>query len=293
VKYRLALFLLLIFAGAYYWLKRPGGEAPAITIPAPVEAPTPPPSFVPKRLDTPRKGANTVLVPSPNAEVYKKLVPYRAIDGLAVAYGDVILGQLDEDAPDEGFHQPEAVRLWEEREIPYGIATTLPNPGRITDAITYLTKATNLVFVPLTDQHDGIVFEPGTENCLSALGKTGGRQPIRLSANCGRTEILHEILHALGFVHEHSRPDRDQYVEVLWKNVDAKYQDQFRAVPAALDDPSRGTPFDFESIMLYPSNLFGKEKGLETLRGRNGQQLSPTRERLSAGDLRRIRDSYR
>jgi hypothetical protein len=214
---------------------------------------------------------------------------------MAVAFGDVILGAVLDGAPEEGFHEPEPIRLWDEREIPYGIATTLPNPGRVEDAIQYLTKNTNLVFVPLTDQtKDAIVFEPGSAHCLSALGKTGGRQPIRLASDCGRTEILHEILHALGFLHEHSRPDRDQYVEVVWDNVDEKFRDQFRAAPPSLDDPSRGTPFDFGSVMLYPPNLFAKRPGLVTLRPREGKPpIHPVRDGLSPADIRRIREVYR
>jgi hypothetical protein len=225
--------------------------------------------------------------------MYRKYVPFRVVDGMAVAYGDILLGAVEEGTPEEGFHEPGPIRLWEEREIPYGIATSLPQPERVEDALRYLAKHTPLVFVPLIDQPDGIVFEPGKEHCLSALGKTGGRQPIRLAPDCGRTEVLHEILHALGFLHEHSRHDRDRYVEVLWDNIDPRFRDQFRVAPETLDDPARGTPFDANSVMLYPPTLFAKAPGLVTLRSRSDRPIAPVRDGLSRGDVQRIRDVYR
>lgn len=32
-------------------------------------------------------------------------------------------------------------------------------------------------------------------------------------------EITHEVMHTLGFSHEHTRPDRDRYVTILWDNI--------------------------------------------------------------------------
>ena len=45
--------------------------------------------------------------------------------------------------------------------------------------------------------------------------------PATLGSTC-RTHriVLHLICHALGMWHEHSRPDRDLYVEILKENVD-------------------------------------------------------------------------
>lgn len=296
MRSRYALVILVLVAGAYFWL---GRHAPTADGVATESAPVPP-----KRAPTVSSGEKPrpvrvapkvpALEKAPD-EAYHRYVPFHVVDGMAVAFGDVILGAVQDGTPERGLHEPDPIRLWDDREIPYGIATTLPNPARVDDALRYLMKHTSLVFVPLTEQtKDAIIFEPGTELCLSALGKTGGRQPIRLAADCGRTEILHEVLHALGFIHEHSRPDRDQYVEVVWDNVDAKFRDQFRAAPTSMDDPSRGTPFDFSSVMLYPPNLFGKQRGSITLRSREGKpEIQPVRDGLSPGDIRRIREVYR
>ena len=55
------------------------------------------------------------------------------------------------------------------------------------------------------------------------MGRVGGEQLLSLGMFCSllwdRGNIFHELLHALGFYHEHTRPDRDDHVEVQWQNI--------------------------------------------------------------------------
>ncbi|CAG0920726.1 unnamed protein product [Notodromas monacha] len=62
--------------------------------------------------------------------------------------------------------------------------------------------------------------------------------------------LLHEVLHGLGFGHEHARHDRDNFIKIIWSNVPEGKRLQFKKLPAKLY-PVHG-PYDFYSIMHYP-----------------------------------------
>ena len=50
----------------------------------------------------------------------------------------------------------------------------------------------------------------------------GGPQVIGLGPHCYDQVglVFHEIMHAVGFYHEHNRPDRDNFVTVIWDNIE-------------------------------------------------------------------------
>lgn len=58
--------------------------------------------------------------------------------------------------------------------------------------------------------------------CFSFIGRvkqTNG-QELSIGTNCAvLSVIVHEVLHALGFIHEHTRLDRDNYVIINETNI--------------------------------------------------------------------------
>ena len=66
--------------------------------------------------------------------------------------------------------------------------------------------------------------------------------------------VAHEIGHALGFIHEHQRPDRDEYVTINYDNIEPgeSYYFQRRYWNGYL---TTGVPYDYSSIMHYRLNV--------------------------------------
>lgn len=81
-------------------------------------------------------------------------------------------------------------------------------------------------------------------------------QPINYDPLCySYGTIQHEMYHALGFYHEQSRTDRDDYVTILYDNIDLMYWPDF----AKYEDDvitGFGEPYDYTSVMHYPRNAF-------------------------------------
>lgn len=54
----------------------------------------------------------------------------------------------------------------------------------------------------------------------SFVGKRNRGQKVNLSLGCNVLgTVLHELMHLLGFVHEHASPDRDEYVLLNKDNI--------------------------------------------------------------------------
>lgn len=225
----------------------------------------------------------------PNNQVYFEVIE----GGYAITQGDILLGMVPKDKKGlkSGISQPKKTLLWPTNIIPYTITGDVANPQPILDAMDYFNDNTSVRFVPAEEgDTDLLVFVGIEDHCASHLGRTGGPQPILISPKCGKTEVMHELMHALGFVHEHSRQDRDRYVDILWDNIQEPFLFQFNKMPDQMVHTYSGAVFEFdpESIMLYPDTAFAKSQGQKTMRSKGRIAINPSRDQLSRVDKERL-----
>src|SRR5687767_4744689 len=138
--------------------------------------------------------------------------------------------------------------LWPNAVIFYTIDDDLPNQSRMTDAIAHWEENTPVRFVRRTDQRNYVRFFRQAGPCNSQVGMVGGEQRINLDDNCSKPSVIHEIGHAVGLYHEHSRQDRDLYVRVVPQDADKRAIGNLQQVLVGADDVGF---YDYASIMHY------------------------------------------
>ncbi|CAF0872389.1 unnamed protein product [Brachionus calyciflorus] len=119
-------------------------------------------------------------------------------------------------------------------------------------------------FVPRSSEATYLRIFNG-QGCWSYVGRQqrGGAQQLSLQKPSAtvrgsciyKSTVAHELIHALGFWHEQSRPDRDQYIRINWENISVDDQHNFNKYPTTVSDPME-FPYDYHSIMHYDSHAF-------------------------------------
>jgi tolkin protein len=83
-------------------------------------------------------------------------------------------------------------------------------------------------------------------------------QAISIGKNCDKFGIVvHELGHAVGFWHEHTRPDRDDHVVIIRENIMTGQEYNFNKLTAD-EVNSLAEHYDFDSIMHYARNTFSR-----------------------------------
>lgn len=220
-------------------------------------------------------------------------------DNWAVSHGDILLGKLQSKIKgNRGQFKPKKSILWESGTIAYAMSSKLPKDQvlSIVETLEQISVSTNVEFQQVSGDfpQDYLIFMPSDEICASYLGKIGGQQPIFLKPDCGSKEIRHEAMHALGFVHEQSRKDRDQYVKINWDNIEPGFENQFDIAPDAYLENYRGFvfAFDYNSVMLYSPMHFSKDKKSKTIESTTNKDIAPLQGSLSDTDVQRINYLY-
>jgi hypothetical protein len=229
------------------------------------------------------------------------------INGVALLSGDIDLGDSADIERFQFTHAYTAIRdenyRWPNGIVPYEFGRGFSETERraIIDAMNHIINKTNVLFVLRTSEDNFIRFAKVTEQ---QLGFRGGTSPIGFN-NLGEHRIrfsvvdmplaVHEILHSLGALHEHTRNDRSRFVEINMDNVIPTARHNFDTFPPT--QVSTPTAYDFNSIMHYHPTAFGiVENGIPRqtifrLSNRSDMNFGRARE-LSENDIRGINAMY-
>jgi hypothetical protein len=137
-------------------------------------------------------------------------------------------------------------------------SVTPPNQQLMLNAMAAWEAVATLNFVPRTNQSNYLNIRNSTVNS-SFVGMQSGVQYVNIqdwSAN--RFTKHHELGHALGYRHEHTRPDRDSFVQINWGNIESGEAHNF-TISSTADAYPIGAGvgvYDFDSVMHYGQCAF-------------------------------------
>ncbi|NWV30318.1 MEP1B protein, partial [Origma solitaria] len=142
--------------------------------------------------------------------------------------------------------------------IPYVLEDSLEMnaKGLILKAFEQYRLKTCIDFKPWEGEKNYISVFKGS-GCWSSVGnRQMGLQQLSIGANCDRIgTIQHEFLHALGFWHEQSRSDRDDYVTIVWDRIQSGKEHNFNKYDDKTSD-FLNVPYDYNSVMHYSKTAF-------------------------------------
>ncbi|EFP13189.1 hypothetical protein CRE_08443 [Caenorhabditis remanei] len=177
--------------------------------------------------------------------------------------------------------------------IPYYIDSGV-NESIILPAIRHWEQETCIRFSRKNSKPSGnyLNFFQGS-GCWSFIGMIGGEQNVSIGVGCHEFGfVAHEIAHALGAYHEHSRYNRDSYITLMPSNMVSGSSFQFIKLPSS-NMTDYGVGYDYGSVMHYGSHDYSFN-GLPTIITAEpmyeniiGQRVAP-----SFADVKKMNSAY-
>nr|CAH0101541.1 unnamed protein product [Daphnia galeata] len=186
-------------------------------------------------------------------------------------------------------------KLWTNKIIPYVIdaAYTQDQRNIIATAMNEYHTKTCIRLVPRTTETNYIRIYKSGSGCWSYLGMLNrGMQELSLDDGCMVNGIvIHELMHAAGFWHEHMRPDRDTYVKINLANVLQQYRSQFDLLPTT-QVTTLGLSYDYGSVMHYPKTAFAIDRNIDVITPLIGNPTLGQRTGFSDLDVQKLNKLY-
>ncbi|XP_076057703.1 astacin-like [Oratosquilla oratoria] len=201
-----------------------------------------------------------------DAERFSDMTSYLAKHGRVV---DDDLQSIEEDYYDEDdafvneieTRETRALpKPWPNAVIPYKLLNvTKATRSAVASAMRDISAATCVVFKERTAERKYLIIKDTSNGCWTSYLGFPGRKPkvvINLGKGCRHHgQATHEIGHALGFIHEHTRLDRDEFVNIIWNHITRKgpFKKNHKYVTPEL-------PYDYKSVMHYGRRAFSQGK---------------------------------
>ncbi|GLH15189.1 Metalloendopeptidase [Gryllus bimaculatus] len=118
---------------------------------------------------------------------------------------------------------------WPGGIVPYYIQKGFFNGHQIRiihSAINEFHKRTCIRFRPYKKGDSSFIVIKGQKGgCWSYIGRVSNRRKpgqqvnLQIPGCVHRGVVVHELMHAIGFYHQHSAANRDRYINIIWHNI--------------------------------------------------------------------------
>ncbi|KAK7866831.1 hypothetical protein R5R35_005259 [Gryllus longicercus] len=213
--------------------------------------------------------------------------------------GDIILNSQQRNSiARNGLTSAYSSYRWSGRTIPYKFASSVSASVQATirNALEeYNTKTCVKVREATSADRDYVLVTSDNSGCWSYVGRQGGQQQLNLqhslTGTCLSTgTIVHEFLHAAGFYHQQSAADRDDFVTIVWSNIQSGYEGNFEKYTTATVTDF-GVQYDYSSVMHYSAVSFSKN-GQATIVPKDPNATIGQRVGFSEGDILKLNRMY-